>query len=255
MRVISFSADGLIDAERAGFFDWLATQDADVVCIQDIRCSEYDLRKDAFFPREYNAYFFDNVNDSSQEGVAIYTKQLPKAVMTGLGFGDFDMEGRYIQADFGTVSIGALLAPYSAPNDSGAQVKKNEFYQLLVNHLEKVTHKRREFIVCGNWRIAHKAQDVEFTERRSKLPGFLAEERQWIDEITEIGYVDAFREVNSDSDEYTFWPGGKIGVDGMRTDYQLVSKGLQYNIDYGAIYKSKTFSTHAPVIMDYDVEL
>ena len=255
MRVISFSADGLVEAEKQGFYEWVRDQDADFICIQDIRCSEYDLRKDSFFPREYNAYFYDNLNDSKKDGVAIYCKELPKAIMTGLGFTDFDMDGHYIQADFGNVSIGSLIAPYAAPNDAAAQARKNEFYQLLVAHLEKVSHKRREFIICGNWRIAHKAKDVEYTERRSKLPGFLAEERQSLDEIMELGYVDAFREVNSDSDEYSFWPGGQIGVDGMRTDFQLVSKGLKYNIDYGVIYKAKSFSTHAPVIMDYDLEV
>ncbi len=255
MRVISFSADGLIEAEKQGFYEWVRDQDADFICIQDIRCSEYDLRKDSFFPREYNAYFFDNLNDSKKDGVAIYCKELPKAIMTGLGFTDFDMDGHYIQADFGNVSIGSLIAPYAAPSDEAAQARKNAFFQLLVGHLEKVSHKRREFIICGNWRTAHKAKDVEYTERRSKLPGFLAEERQSIDEIIELGYVDAFREVNSDSDEYSFWPGGQVGVDGMRTDFQLVSKGLKYNIDYGVIYKAKSFSTHAPVIMDYDLEL
>jgi len=255
MRVISFSADGLKEAEIAGFYEWVRDQDADFICIQDIRCSEYDLRKDSFFPREYNAYFFDNLDNAKEEGVAIYCKELPKAIMTGLGFTEFDMEGRYIQADFGNISIGSLLAPHAAPNDEAAKARKNEFYQLLVAHLEKISHKRREFIICGNWRIAHTAKDVEYTERRSKLPGFTAEERQWIDEIIELGYVDAFREVNSDSDEYTFWPGGQVGVDGMRTDYQIVSKGLKYSVDYGVIYKSKTFSTHAPVIMDYDVEV
>lgn len=255
MRVISFSADGLVEAEKQGVYEWVRDQDADFICIQDIRCSEYDLRKDSFFPREYNAYFYDNLNDSKKDGVAIYCKELPKAIMTGLGFTDFDMDGHYIQADFGNVSIGSLIAPYAAPNDAAAQARKNEFYQLLVAHLEKVSHKRREFIICGNWRIAHKAKDVEYTERRSKLPGFLAEERQSLDEIMELGYIDAFREVNSDSDEYSFWPGGQVGVDGMRTDFQLVSKGLKYNIDYGVIYKAKSFSTHAPVIMDYDLEV
>jgi len=255
MRVISFSADGLVEAEKQGFYEWVRDQDADFICIQDIRCSEYDLRKDSFFPREYNAYFYDNLNDSKKDGVAIYCKELPKAIMTGLGFTDFDMDGHYIQADFGNVSIGSLIAPYAAPNDAAAQARKNEFYQLLVAHLEKVSHKRREFIICGNWRIAHKAKDVEYTERRSKLPGFLAEERQSLDEIMELGYVDAFREVNSDSDEYSFWPPPHVGVDGMRTDFQLVSKGLKYNIDYGVIYKAKSFSTHAPVIMDYDLEV
>ncbi len=98
MRIISFSADGIQPAAENGFYDWLKDQDADFVCIQDLRCSEYDLQDNLYFPEEYNAYFFDDV-DGKANGVAIYCRQLPKAIMTGLGFADFDMEGRYIQAD------------------------------------------------------------------------------------------------------------------------------------------------------------
>jgi exodeoxyribonuclease-3 len=113
MRIISFSADGLREAAQRGFYDWLSGQDADFVCIQDLRCSEYDLQDDVFFPRDYNAYFFDDV-DGKDNGVAIYCRALPKAIMTGLGFAEFDMQGRYIQADYGSLSVGCLLAPVAA---------------------------------------------------------------------------------------------------------------------------------------------
>ena len=110
MRVISFCADDIRGAADNGFFDWVAEQDADFICIQNLGCSEYDLQSDVFFPSEYNAYFFDNVNGKS-DGVALYCKALPKAIMTGLGFSDFDMEGRYIQADYANISVGCLLVP------------------------------------------------------------------------------------------------------------------------------------------------
>ena len=89
MRIISFSADGIINAAANGFYDWLAEQDADFICVQDLRCSEYDLQDDVYFPREYNAYFLDDI-DGKANGVAIYCRKLPKAIMTGLGFADFD---------------------------------------------------------------------------------------------------------------------------------------------------------------------
>ena len=73
-----------------------------------------------------------------------------------------------------------------------------------------------------------------------------------MDEVLELGYVDAFREINSDRDEFSWWPGGED--DGLRTDYQLVSGGMKYAIEYGAIYKAQSFASHAPVIMDYDLE-
>lgn len=254
MRIISFSADGIKAAAEKGFYEWLADQDADFICIQDLQCSEYDLQGELFFPKDYNAYFFDDV-DGKANGVAIYCRALPKAIMTGLGFADFDMEGRYIQADYENLSVGCLLAPRAEDGNQEQLERKSEFYSLLQNHLQKVTNKRREFIICGNWQFAHTASDLQDTEANSNKPGFLAEERQWMDEVLEVGYVDAFREINSDADEFTWWPDGDRAKNGWRSDFQVISKGLKYSVEYGAIYKSREFSSHAPVIMDYDIEL
>ncbi len=254
MRIISFSADGIKDATEKGFFDWLKDQDADFICIQDLQCSEYDLQDKIFFPAEYNAYFLDDV-DGKNNGVAIYCRQMPKAIMTGLGFANFDMEGRYIQADYENLSVACLLAPRADSNDPAQQARKNEFYTLLGGHLQKIRNKRREFIICGNWHIAHSAADVQDSQSNSTVSGFLTEERQWMNELLESGYVDAFREVCSDQDEFSWWPDGIRGKNGWRTDFQIISQGLKYAVDYGAIYKIKEFSTHAPVIMDYDIEL
>jgi exodeoxyribonuclease-3 len=251
MRVISFCADGIRAAADNGFFDWVVEQDADFICIQNLGCSEYDLQADTFFPEGYNAYFFDSV-EGKGDGVALYCKSLPKAIMTGLGFGDFDMEGRYIQADFSNVSVGCLLVPAGGEPGSGDQARKAEFLDLLLPHLSKIRNKRREFVICGGWHIAHTAVDVQDTARHSTRPGFLAEERQWMNDVLELGYVDAFREINSDHDEFSWWPGGE--GDGLRTDFQLVSGGMKYATEYGAIYTAQSFASHAPVIMDYDLE-
>jgi len=254
MRIISFSADGIKNAAEQGFYEWIADQDADFICIQDLQCGEYDLQDNKFFPADYNAYFFDDVGGKAN-GVAIYCRKLPKAIMTGLGFADFDMEGRYIQADFEQLSVGCLLAPSAGADDPKQLVRKNDFFELYGAHLQKVRNKRREFIICGNWQMAHTAADVQDSENNSAIPGFLAEERQWMDELFSAGYVDAFREINSDQDEFTWWPDGERTSNGWRSDFHVISEGLKYSVDYGAIYKSKLFSSHAPVIMDYDIEL
>lgn len=251
MRIISFSADGIKSAADKGFYQWMRDQDADFVCVQDLHCSEYDLQADEFFPKDYNAYFYDHV-DGKVNGVAIYCKQLPKAIMTGLGFTDFDMEGRYIQADYSNISIGCILVPEGGAPGSDEAARKTEFLSLLQSHLGKIRNKRREFIICGGWNLAHTAADVQDTGSNSS--GFLAEERQWLDEVMELGYVDAFREINSDQDEFSFWPEGDRTSNGWRSDYHLISKGLKYAVEYGAIYKGQEFSRHAPIIMDYDIE-
>ncbi len=253
MRVISLSADGIQPAAENGFYDWLAEQDADFICIQDLRCSEYDLQADTFFPSPYNGYFFDDVNGKAN-GVALYCKDLPKAIMTGLGFTDFDMEGRYIQADYANISVGSILLPPGGEPGSDEAQRRSDFMEQLKSHLEKIRNKRREFIICGGWQLAHTAADLQDTERNSNTAGFTAEDRQWMDEIIEAGYVDAFREINSDSDEFSWWPEGDRSSNGWRADFQLVSEGLKYAVEHGAIYTNQTFSSHAPIIMDYDIE-
>jgi exodeoxyribonuclease-3 len=253
MRIISLSADGIRSAADKGFYGWLEEQDADFVCIQDLQCAEHELQSDNFFPGAYNAYFFDSV-EGTNAGVALYCRTLPKAIMTGLGFADFDMEGRYIQADYSNVSVGSILVPPGGEPGSDEAARKSQFLELLQAHLRKIRNKRREFILCGGWSLAHRPADVQDTEANSTRSGFLADERQWLDEVLDLGYVDAFREINSDQDEFTWWPDGNRGANGWRTDFHLVSQGLKYAIEYGAIYKSQEFSNHAPVIMDYDLE-
>ncbi len=248
MRIINFSADGIQSAKNKGFFEWLANQDADLVCIQDLRATEFDLTSDAFFPEGYFPYFFDNPDGLN--GVAIYTRSLPKAIMSGLGFADFDAEARFIQADFEHISIGSILVPQSFINEPSSLERKAQFFDLLYAHFDKIRNKRREFIFAGNWHVAHDFKDVE-NKNLGDTPGFLSEERRWFDEIQhQLGYVDAFREINQDDDEFSWWP--SFDQSGWRVDTQIVSEGMKKHIEYGTIYKKQKFSSHAPVIMDYD---
>jgi exodeoxyribonuclease-3 len=248
MRIINFSADGIRSAKDKGFFEWVVNQDADIICIQDLRATEFDLTESIFFPEGYFPYFFDNPD--GQNGVAIYTRKLPKAIMSGLGFTDFDGEARFIQADFEHISIGSILIPQSILTEPVSLERKAQFFDLFYAHLDKIRNKRREFVFAGNWQVAHEIRDVE-NKKMEDTPGFLTEERRWFDEIShQLGYVDAFRVVNHDDDEFTWWP--SFDQTGWRVDTQIVSEGMRKHIEYGTIYKKQRFSSHAPVIMDYD---
>lgn len=254
MRVISFCADGIEQAAERGFFEWIESQDADVICIQDIQTQEYLLRDDVYFPPAYNAYFFDNPEGTN--GVAVYCRDLPKAIMTGMGFNDFDMEARYIQADFEQISFGSLLAPEAIEGDAKSMQRKTQFFQQLHDHLAKIRHKRREFVICGNFRVAHQPRDVQNSEQNKGKVGFTDLERSWMDQmLIDLGYVDAFRAAISDDDEFSWWPEGDVNENGWRVDYQIVSQGLRKSVEYGGILKSKMFSTHGPLSVDYDYEI
>jgi exodeoxyribonuclease III len=256
MRIISLCVEGIHQAAQKGLYDWLDSQDADIICLQDLRALEYELDDDIFHPQGYNAYFFDS-GVKNYNGVAIYSRLLPKALIYGLGFkSGVDMEGRYLQVDFESVSIGSLLAP-SATNDAVSQDIKVKFFDEFQAHLDKITRKRRDFIFCGNWQIAPKNIDVSNDKVQQHQSGFLPIEQQWMQQLFgEIGYSDACRLGNDDKDEYSWWPSGEIGKgDAWRTDLQVISAKLKHQIEYALIYKNQLFSSHLPVIVDYDLEL
>jgi len=254
MRIINFSVDGIKQASERGLFDWLNEQDADLICLQDLRETAVTL-EDNFQLDGYNAYFFDSGIDNKY-GVGIYTRAQPKALIYGLGFSTgVDMEGRYIQADFERLSVGSLLAPVINDDPESENIKV-KFFDDLQAHLHKITRKRRDFIFCGNWGMAHKEIDVRNAPDNMGKPGFKDFERQWMEQLYgDLGYIDAFREVNTDKDEFTWWPSGEQGEgDGWRTDFQVASTALKNRVEYATTYKTQSFSSHLPVIIDYDIE-
>lgn len=255
MRIISVAVDGIQQAAAQGLFEWLASQDAHIICLQDLRLPEPVLSSRADFQLDgYFSYFFD-APQPEQNGVAIYTRDMPKAMMYGFGANNGeDMNGRYLQADFENVSICSLLAPSASDDDS--QPLKDRFFRDLLAHFSKISSKRRDYIFCGSWNIAHRTIDVSTPDTCRDLSGFLPHEQQCLNQVFgDIGYADAFRLFNMDADEFTYWPAGKpLEGTGWRTDMQIVSKNLTTRVEYAVIYKSKLFSSHLPVIVDYDLE-
>lgn len=255
MRVITFNTQGIEQAADNGFFEWMVQQDADVVCLQDLRAKEYQLDDKRFHPEGYEAYFFDAFEDG-YSGVAIYTRVIPKAIMTGLGFEQCDFNGRFIQADFDNVSVAAMSVPSGLKSDD-AQAEKEEYLQLLKGHFTKTLRKRREFIFCGPFHIAHKPVDLSNWYVNQKVSGFLPQEREIMEAIfDEMGYVDAFRQVNHVDQQYTWWPDynkARELNEGARLDYQITTANLRKTIKSASIYRDVAFSAHAPLIVDYDL--
>jgi len=255
MRVISLCVDGIHQAAQRGLYDWIEEQDADIICLQDLRALEYELDDAVFHPDGYFSYFFDS-GVKHYNGVAIYTRFQPKALIYGLGFSSgVDMEGRYLQVDFERYSIGSLLAP-SAFSEMESQEVKIKFFDDFQALLHKITRKRRHFIFCGNWAMAHSKKDVENWENNVNQSGFLPHEQQWMNQLfRQIGYADAFRLAVPDGGEYSWWASGEVGRgDGMRVDYQVISQALAKKVEYAALYKTREFSSHLPLIVDYDID-
>ena len=255
MRVISLNANGIRSAARKGFFNWLRVQRADVVCLQETKAQEHQLDHGMFRPGPFHCHYFD-AEKKGYSGVAIYARREPDEVIRGLGFDEFDREGRYIEARFGDLSLASIYLP-SGSSSEERQAAKFRFLDLFMPYLRRLRRRRREYILCGDWNIAHKPIDLKNWRSNQKNSGFLPEERAWMDQLLgPVGYVDAFRVVNEEPEQYTWWSNRGRAWDknvGWRIDYQIVTPGLREKVLGTKIYKRKRFSDHAPLIIDYDL--
>jgi len=257
MRIISVNVNGIRSAAQKGFYQWMVKQKADVVCLQETRAQIHQLSADQFYPKGYHAYFFDALRPG-YSGVAMYCRREPDRVVTGLGWEHCDTEGRYIQADFGKLSIASIYVP-SGSSSEARQAGKFVFLDRLMEVLRSLRRKRREYVLCGDWNIAHRQIDLKNWRGNQKNSGFLPEERAWMDELFDNrGYVDAFRAVNQEPDQYTWWSNrGQAWAKnvGWRIDYQVITPGLKDLVKSASIYKKQRFSDHAPLILDYDYKI
>ncbi len=255
MRVITLNANGIRSAEKKGFYTWMQQQNADVVCIQETKAQFHQLDDSTFCPEGYHCFYHD-AEKKGYSGVAIYAKKQPDKVVHGLGIEDIDSEGRYLEAQFGDLSVISLYLPSGSSGDE-RQNYKFSFLERFRVYLKTLEASNRHYIICGDWNIAHKEIDLKNWRGNKKNSGFLPEERAWLDELFSDGqWHDAFRVVNQEVDQYTWWSNrGQAWANnvGWRIDYQIVSAALKDKVLATAIYKDERFSDHAPLLMDYAI--
>ncbi len=258
MRIITVNVNGIRAAARKGFFQWMTRQQADVVCLQETKAQVGQLDDKVFWPRGWHVYFHD-AEKKGYSGVAIYSRHKPDKVITGLGWPDMDAEGRYIEARYGALSVVSAYLPSGSSSDERQAVKFGFLERFMPVVAQAPASKRREYILCGDWNIAHREIDLKNWRGNRNNSGFLPAERTWMDELFgPAGFVDAFRAVNQEPDQYTWWSNrGQAWANnvGWRIDYQVVTPGIAEAVTGARIYKTKRFSDHAPLIMDYDYEI
>lgn len=257
MKVISFNLNGIRAAAKKGFFTWLAQQDADVVCLQEIKAQEYQLTDEIFHPQHYHCYYHE-AQKKGYSGVGLYTRCEPQEVIKGLGWPDIDAEGRYLEARFPNVSFVSLYVPSGTAGEH-RQAVKFSFMERFMPYLYELRKQNREYVIGGDWNIAHREIDLKNWRANQNSSGFLPEERAWMEELFSLaGFVDAFRVVNQEASQYTWWSHrGRAWENnaGWRIDYQVISPTLRATVKQVSIYKEQRFSDHAPLLIDYDYSL
>ncbi len=251
MRVISINTNGIRAAARKGFFAWLAKQGADFVCVQETKAQVDQLQDPVFHPESYQCHYFDALK-KGYSGTALYSLHKPLQVIRGYGESEFDNEGRYLEYRYKNLSVISLYAPSGSSGDH-RQESKFRFMQSFMLHLQALRRKRREFIICGDWNIAHQNIDLKNWRSNQKNSGFLPEERAWLSDLFDrVGFIDGFRQVDQREEQYTWWSNrGQCWANnvGWRIDYQMVKQGMKDKIQKAAIFRRDRFSDNAPLIM------
>ena len=257
MRIVSANLNGIRSANSKGFFEWLQTQKADLVCLQETRVQPEQLTEIMLKPEGFHSAF-EFAERLGYSGVGLYFRETPDRIQEGIGWSEMDSEGRFIQVDFGKLSVVSLYLP----SGSSGALRQNFKYKLM-DYFEKWLLKaklsRREFIICGDWNIAHKEIDLKNWKSNQKNSGFLPEERAWMTKIfTKLGYVDVFRKLNQNSDQYTWWSnrGRARELDrGWRIDYVLANSAARTLFRSAEVLREGglVVSDHAPLIVDLDL--
>src|SRR5581483_180908 len=204
MRVITVNVCGIRSAAAKGLFRWLRRQDADFVCLQETKSHFHQLAEHDIEIPGYHSYFYD-AQRKGYSGVAIYSRRKPDKVIKGFGVDEFDREGRYLEAQVGAVSVVSVYLPSGSAGPE-RQASKFRFLDAYALYLERLRRRRRQYILTGDWNLAHKPIDLRNWRANQKNSGFLPEERAWLDRLfSHGGYIDGFREVNSEPDQYTWW--------------------------------------------------
>ena len=257
LKVITLNVNGIRSAWRKGLADFVAREQADLVCLQETKAQRPQLSAHMLAPAGCQGFFHD-AQKPGYSGVGIYARRSPDRVVEGLGWLDFDAEGRWLQVDYGPLSVVSLYLPSGSSSDARQQVKF-DVMRRLTPLLRQMLADGREWIICGDINIAHRNIDIKNWRGNQKNSGFLPEERAWLDLLfDELGWVDAFRVVNQEVDQYTWWSNrGQAWAKnvGWRIDYQIVSPGLRGSVRSARIQKDERFSDHAPLIMEYALDL
>ncbi len=254
MKIITINLNGIRSAASKGFFPWMLAQQADIVCVQELKAQAADMTPAMRTPSGYFGYFH-YAEKKGYSGVGIYCRSKPDKMIAGLGIAEFDAEGRYLEVQFGKFSIVSLYLP-SGSSGEERQAVKFKFLAAFMPHLRQLRASGREAILCGDWNIAHTEKDLKNWRGNRKNSGFLPEERAWLSELLDgAAFVDVFRKLHPELEAYTWWSNRGRAWErdvGWRIDYHIATPGIAHAALSATIYKERRFSDHAPLTVDYD---
>lgn len=252
MRILSYNVNGIRAAMNKGLIDWLKTDPADIICLQETKAHKDNVDHKQFTNLNYYDYWF-SAQKKGYSGVAVFTKIKPDNVVYGTGHQVSDDEGRVIQLDFGDIRLINAYFPSGTSGDE-RQEYKYQWLDEMYAYLEETRKKFPKLILCGDYNIAHKEIDIHDPKGNKKSSGFLPEERDWMDKFINSGWVDTFRELHPEPHRYSWWsqrfPSVRLQNKGWRIDYINATEPLRERVKGADIYHDVLHSDHCPIFLE-----
>ncbi len=246
----SWNVNGVRAVSKKGFYDWLAKEKPDIVGIQETKISSDQLNSEISNPPGYVSYW-SHAEKRGYSGVALFVRERPDSISEGIGKSQFDKEGRALVADYGDFVILNIYFPNGKRGEERLNFKLG-YYDAFLTYAEKLRKSGKKLIICGDFNTAHKEIDLANPKGNVKISGFLPEERAWMDKFTSKGYLDTFRMVNDEPDNYTWWhvmTNARARNVGWRIDYFFIGDELVNCFDHATIQSEIMGSDHCPVTL------
>ena len=251
MKIITYNVNGIRSALTKNWAEWVKATDADVICLQETKASPDQLDLTIFEQLGYRHYWY-SAEKKGYSGVAILSKIEPQNIVYGCGIGKYDAEGRVIRADFKECSVMSVYHP-SGSSGEDRQAFKMEWLSDFGNYVHSISEKVPNLVISGDFNICHRAIDIHNPKSNANTSGFLPEERAWMEEFLNNGFIDSFRHLNKEPHHYTWWSfraNARNKNLGWRIDYNMVSKSLEHSIKRAVILNEAKHSDHCPVMLE-----
>ena len=250
MKIISYNVNGIRAALNKGFIDWLKSANPDVICLQEIKALKEQLDLDIFTQAGYKYNYWYSAQKKGYSGVAVLCKTEPNHIEYGTGIETMDFEGRNLRVDFDEVSVMSMYLP-SGTNSERLEFKFN-YMDEIQEYLTTLRNSIPNLVVCGDYNICHEEIDIH-NPKMKNVSGFLPEEREWLGGFINSGFIDSFRHLNKESQQYSWWSyraNARANNKGWRLDYAMVTNPLQEKIKRAVILSEAIHSDHCPILVE-----
>ncbi|MCB4799052.1 exodeoxyribonuclease III [Neotamlana laminarinivorans] len=250
MKIISYNVNGIRAALNKGFINWLEAANPDVICIQEIKALKEQLDLDVFTNAGYKYQYWFSAQKKGYSGVAILSKIKPNHVEYGTGIESMDFEGRNLRADFDDCSVMSLYLP--SGTNSARLNHKFEYMDMFQEYINNLKQSIPNLVICGDYNICHEEIDIHNPKMKG-VSGFLPEEREWLGNFIDSGFIDSYRYLNPEKQEFSWWSyraNSRANNKGWRLDYAMVSQPLQENIKRAVILTDAVHSDHCPILVE-----